>query len=212
MKQHPVNRKIVACVRRIQNTEVPADVNNFYATGRTNLQRHNLQTYLQQMWTFRPDTLLVGEAPGHNGCARTGVPFSSEQLIREGVLGGALFAEHNGYKITHKTAKHEQSAAAMWEVLGEVDCLPLLWNAYPFHPHRPGEPESNRKPKASELKTGMAILHEIILLFEIKKVVAVGNAAEAVLQKMGIEHAKVHHPSYGGRTAFKAGIRAILGD
>ena len=40
----------------------------------------------------------------------------------------------------------------------------------------------------------------------------IGIAAEAVLQKMGIEHAKVHHPSYGGRTAFKAGIRAILGD
>lgn len=207
-----IEPKILRFAKRLQNNEVPTDVNNFYAAARTNLQRHNLQIYLRQMANLHPDTLLVGEAPGHNGCARTGVPFSSEQLIREGVLDGKLFGECNGYKISRNSAVHEQSAAAMWEVLAEVGRTPLLWNAYPFHPHRPGEPESNRKPKASELKTGMKILKEIILLFDIKKVVAVGNAAEEVLQKMGLEHAKVRHPSYGGRTAFKSGIKALLKD
>lgn len=202
--------QILRFAKALQDTEVPTDVNNFYAAGRTNTQRHNLQTYLQQMVELKPDTLLVGEAPGHNGCARTGVPFSSERLVREGVLGGRLFGEHNGYRVSHRTAVHEQTAAAMWEVLAEVDRIPLLWNAYPFHPHRQGDTNSNRKPKASELKSGMEILREIIALFEIEKVVAVGNAAEEVLQKMGIDHTKVRHPSYGGKTAFSLGIKGIL--
>ena len=207
-----VKPKILRFAKRLQHTEVPSDVNNFYAAKRTNKQRHNLQTYLQQMYDLQPDTLLVGEAPGYNGCARTGVPFSSEKLIREGVLDGKLFGEENGYHVSHKTVVHEQTAASMWQVLAEVDHLPLLWNAYPFHPHLPGDRNSNRKPKASELKIGIEILREIIILFDIKKVVAVGNAAEEVLKKMDIDHEKVRHPSYGGKTAFTLGIKGLLKD
>jgi uracil-DNA glycosylase len=207
-----INTKVLRLAKSLQNTEVPSDVNNFYAAKRTNKQRHNLQTYLQQMVELQPDTLLVGEAPGYNGCARTGVPFSSEKLIREGVLDGKLFGEENGYYVSHKTVVHEQTAASMWQVLSEVDHLPLLWNAYPFHPHLTGDKNSNRKPKSSELKVGMEILRKIIILFDIKKVVAVGNAAEEVLKKMGLEHEKVRHPSYGGKTAFTNGIKALLKD
>lgn len=90
--------------------------------------------------------------------------------------------------------------------------VPLLWNAYPFHPHQKGDKNSNRKPKSSELKVGMEILREIIILFDIKKVVAVGNAAEEVLKKMGLDHEKVRHPSYGGKTAFTNGIKGLLKD
>ena len=207
-----MNPLIRRFAKALQETEVPSDVNNFYAAARTNIQRHNLQAYLQQMWELRPDTLLVSEAPGYNGCARTGVPFSSEKLIREGVLDGKVFGEHNGYKISHKTVVHEQSAAAMWEVLARIENIPLLWNAYPFHPHLGNDRNSNRKPRASELKVGMEILEEIIALFGIKKVVAVGNAAEEVLRKMGLDHAKVRHPSYGGKTAFTLGIMELLKD
>jgi uracil-DNA glycosylase len=196
--------------RHLQETAVPDDVNNFYAARRTNLQRHNLQCYLKQMTLLHPDTLLVGEAPGHNGCARTGVPFSSERLLREGVLGGKLYGVQNGYRVRSGSAVHEQSAAAMWEVLAERNRIPLIWNAYPFHPHLKGDPFSNRKPRASELKVGMEFLTELIGMFGIKKVIAVGNAAEAVLEKMGIDHQKVRHPAHGGRRAFKEGIRKLL--
>lgn len=198
--------------RRLQESSVPDDVNNFYATKRTNTQRHNLQTYLRQMTALAPDTLLVGEAPGHNGCARTGVPFSSEKLLRDGVLGGQLFGAHNGYRVSRRTVVHEQSAAAVWKVLAEAGRVPLLWNAYPFHPHRPGDPDSNRKPKMSELEHGALFLEELIRIFGIQRLIAVGNAADSLLTRMGLEHQKVRHPSYGGRTAFKLGIIGILGE
>ncbi len=203
---------ITRFARRLRNCSVPDDVENFYAAERTNLQRYNLEAYLLQMAKLRPDTLLVGEAPGHNGCARTGVPFSSEKLLREGVMEGRLYGEKNGYRVRFGSAVHEQSAAAMWEVLSEVGRIPLIWNAYPFHPHRKGEPLSNRKPKASELQTGMTFLAELMEIFGITRVIAIGNAASEVLTKMGIEHAKVRHPAHGGRTAFKAGIKALLKD
>jgi len=211
MQSLRIDRRIVRFARALQESRVGADVRNFYAAKRTNTQRHNLQIYLLQMWALRPDTLLVGEAPGHNGCARTGVPFSSERVLREGVLGGQLFGEHNGYRVGRRTAVHEQSAAAMWEVLAEVERLPLLWNAYPFHPHLPGDLESNRKPRVSELERGMVFLEMLITIFEIRRVIAVGNAADRVLEKMRLEHAKVRHPSYGGRSAFALGLKGLLG-
>ena len=211
MQSLRIDHRIVRFARALQESRVGDDVRNFYAAKRTNIQRHNLQIYLQQMWELRPDTLLVGEAPGHNGCARTGVPFSSEQLLREGVLGGRLFGLQNGYRVNGRTAVHEQSAAAMWEVLAELPKPPLLWNAYPFHPHLPGDPGSNRKPRVSEMESGMVFLETLIRLFEIERVVAVGNAAAEVLTRMGVAHAKVRHPSYGGRSAFSLGIKGLLG-
>jgi len=33
-------------IRKLKNTFIPPDATNFYAAKRTNLQRHNLQTYL----------------------------------------------------------------------------------------------------------------------------------------------------------------------
>jgi uracil-DNA glycosylase len=207
-----IEHAILRFARHLQNSDVPTDVNNFYAAKWTNSRRHNLQVYLRQMAELKPDTLLVGEAPGHNGCARTGIPFSSEKLLRDGVLGGRLFGAHNGYRVSKRTVVHEQSAAAMWAVLAEVERIPLLWNAYPFHPHLPANPNSNRKPKVSELETGIIFLEELIDIFEIKKVIAVGNAAGKVLNRMGLEHAKVRHPSYGGRAAFSLALKGLLED
>jgi uracil-DNA glycosylase len=205
-----MEKLIFEFAERLQHTKVPSDVNNFYAADRTNIQRHNLLLYLRQMAELKPDTLLVGEAPGYNGCARTGVPFSSEKLLREGVQGGRLFGAHNGYLTHAGTAVHEQSAAAMWEALEAVDNVPLLWNAYPFHPHRKENPCSNRKPRSSELFVGREFLEEIIVLFRIKKLVAVGNAADEVLQKIGLEHSKVRHPSHGGKSLFTEQVSELL--
>ena len=60
--------------------------------------------------------------------------------------------------------------------------------------------------------TALAYLEELIRIFEIQRVIAVGNAADRVLARMGLEHAKVRHPSYGGRTAFSLALKGLLGD
>ncbi len=189
--------------RHLQDESFEAGVTNFYSAKRTNLQRANLERYLMFMSEQHSDTLLVGEAPGYNGCRLTGVPFSSEHIIREGVCDGKVFGIHNGYKASTKRVKKEQSASAMWSVLEGLDTLPLLWNAFPFHPYNEGNIDSNRKPNAKELAIGRYYLKELIEMFQIKDVIAVGNVADTVLIKMGIEHTKVRHPSYGGKVLFK---------
>ncbi len=196
--------------RRLQDQELDGDITNFYNAKRTNLQRSNLQRYLAFMNEKGTDVLLVGEAPGYNGCRLTGVPFTSEYIIKEGACKGELFGIKNGYKASEKRVKKEQSAAAMWSVLEEMEVLPLLWNAFPFHPYKKGQPDSNRKPTAKELEIGKDYLFELIELFDIKKVIAVGNVAEHILSRMEIAHLKVRHPSYGGKKEFKEQLRYNL--
>ena len=196
--------------RRLQDEETTGEVTNFYNAKRTNLQRSNLQKYLGYMYEKGTNVLLVGEAPGYNGCRLTGVPFTSEYIIREGVLKGKLFGVENGYKASLNKVKKEQSATAMWSVLEEMEVLPLLWNAFPFHPYKKENIYSNRKPTAKELEIGKNYLFELIELFDIKMVIAVGNVADHVLNKMGIEHTKVRHPSYGGKKDFKEQLRYNL--
>ena len=122
--------------RRLQDECFETGVTNFYSAKRTNLQRSNLERYFMFMWEQKSEILLVGEAPGYNGCRLTGVPFSFEDIIRNGVSKGRVFGVHNGYKASTKKVKKEQSASAMWSVLETLDSLPLLWNAFPFHPHK----------------------------------------------------------------------------
>jgi uracil-DNA glycosylase len=202
--------KLRRFARRLQDEELVGEVTNFYKAKRTNRQRSNLQRYLAFMYEKGTDVLLVGEAPGYNGCRLTGVPFTSEYIIRKGVLEGTLFGVDNGYKASVKKAKKEQSATAMWSVLEELEVLPLLWNAFPFHPYKKENIYSNRKPTAKELEIGKNYLSELMELFDIKVVIAVGNVADDVLNRMEIAHTKVRHPSYGGKKDFKEQLRYNL--
>ena len=197
--------------KRLQEHAVGENVVNFYAAGRTNAQRHNLQHYLQQLRALRPTLLLVGEAPGYNGCRLTGVPFSSEALLAEGVLGGALFTEAGGYRTVCEPYTREQSAAIVWEVLQRHGTAALCWNAFCFHPHKPGNPDSNRKPTVKEIEAAAPFLRTLLSLFpSVTTVVAVGNSAEHALAQLGIPHTRVRHPAHGGKPQFVAGMEKIL--
>ena len=46
------------------------------------LQISNLKYYLYNMSLLKPNILFVGEAPGYQGCALTGIPFTSEFIIK----------------------------------------------------------------------------------------------------------------------------------
>jgi len=195
--------KLKRFTRRLQDEKFEGDVTNFYSAKRTNMKRSNLEKYFSYIYQQGTDTLLVGEAPGYNGCRLTGVPFTSEYIIHFGVGKEKLFGIENGYTASNKRVKKEQSASSMWDVLQKLDELPLLWNAFPFHPYQKGEVNSNRKPNAKELEIGRSYLSDLIDIFKVKDVIAIGNVADDILNKMRIDHIKVRHPSYGGKTLFK---------
>ena len=53
-----------------------------------NRRWNNLVDYLVYMEHEQPDILLVGEAPGYRGTTVSGVPFLSEQMIKQRTVDG----------------------------------------------------------------------------------------------------------------------------
>lgn len=177
------------------------------------IRRANLRLYLDQMRARRPRAIFVGEAPSHRGARLTGIPFMSERLMLDGVPSAEMFGASRGYRkaLETDTPSTEASATILWSTIRDLRPLPLLWNAFPFHPYEAGNPRSNRMPTAAELLAGEEFIEALIRIFGIEQVVAVGNHAERSLTRLGIAHTKVRHPSQGGKPKFVAQVRALFG-
>jgi len=188
--------------------------NNFFDhTVPGNAQRRrNLTIYLREMQDRDPKVLLVGEAPGYRGMGITGVPFTNRTMFEGPANEFGLFGPGKGYVLPADAAgiAAEPTATVMWQVLAELEFLPLLWSACPWHTHVPGRPLSNRTPKASEAALGTPFWQALIEAFRIDTVVAVGNVAHRSLQRSGLEVPKIRHPAHGGRSSFKRGLQELL--
>jgi hypothetical protein len=178
------------------------------------IRRANLKLYLEEMERLAPRVLLVGEAVSHRGGNLTGIAFCSETLMLDGVAlasGLTILGERRGYRKATAGAVRstEASATMVWGAIRTVAPLPLLWNAFPFHPFHPGRPLSNRVPSSGELVIGQRFIAMLLRLFPIAEVLAIGNQASASLTKMEIVHEKLRHPSMGGKQKFIAGMARL---
>ena len=87
----------------------------------------------------------------------------------------------------------------------------FLWNVFPFHPHEPGNPFSNRAHRPSERKVGEEVLAELIAMLRPRRLVAIGNdATKSALKLNGVTSVlQVRHPSYGGQRDFIRQVRCV---
>ena len=157
-----------------------------------------------------PEFILVGEAPGYQGCRYSGIAFTSERLLCEGaipripVLPGRLSTRHIPFS--------EPSATIVWKTLYRLGLAErtILWNALQLHPYRPENPWSNRTPTSEEIAIGVPALRLLMVAFPSAKVVAIGKKAEGLLRSMGVKvAATVRHPANGGATAFALGMEEL---
>lgn len=147
------------------------------------LLRERLVAYLDEREHAR--ILLVGEAAGYRGARVSGIPFTSERQLTG--VGPA-----------------EATATIVQRVIGDLGVAHevLLWNVVPTHPHRAGDPSSNRRPSRAEVADALPFLDA---LASGRRVVPVGRLAHAAL---GGPY--VRHPAHGGAEAFQAGLRSCL--
>jgi uracil-DNA glycosylase len=158
---------------------------NQYA--RSPLRQERLACYLRSR--VDASIVLVGEAAGYRGARVSGIPFTSErQLTGEG--------------------PSEASATIVHRVLRElgVENEVLLWNLVPTHPHRPGEPQSNRRPTTAEIAAARPFFDAL----------AGSGASSRLLLGIGrlaqyeLGGPYIRHPSHGGAAAFRETLRACL--
>ncbi len=167
--------------------------------GAAAIRFENLRAYLAE----RPgaDVVCLGEAGGYQGMRWSGIAFTSERdLLRWG----------SPYRTTCAARTwSEPSGTIVHKVLAELGAehRVILWNTVPTHPHRPGEPLSNRRPTAAEVEAGAPLAMRLVELVRPRTVVAVGRIAESVLPA---GTAYVRHPANAGGPAFREGMRAIL--
>ncbi|HET7433953.1 MAG TPA: uracil-DNA glycosylase [Thermoanaerobaculia bacterium] len=207
-----MTRRFDALLRELSQVEVDASraVNQYSAIegdlAANAIRRRNLRLYLDELDARRPRMLLIGEAPSHRGGRLTGIAFVSETVMLSGVdlANGRIMGGDRGYKKATEGPRlsTEASATMVWGTIRTIEPLPVLWNAFPFHPFHPGEPLSNRVPSAAELLIGERFIGRMLKLFPIERVVAIGNQAALSLMRMNIEHVKVRHPSMGGKNQF----------
>lgn len=212
--QIKTNREISKFVDSLSKAEqTPNTFNQYAAYTPENLVRiNNLKLYLTQMYALQAKVLLVGEAAGYHGCRFTGIPFTSEYILLKGLEDIDLFGIEKGYEKTAEldTIKKEQSATIVWETISRQKFVPLIWNAFPFHPFKKDNPTKNRTPLKKELDIGAEFLLELINIFDIETIVALGNKAEQTLNKINIECVKVRHPAQGGKADFVKGIEDLV--
>ena len=175
-------------------------------------RRRNLELYLQEMLQREPKVLLLGEAPGFRGMRMTGVPFTNINILQDGIDHFGLFGPGKGYvsPAVPPAVAPEPTATVMWRVLEDLNFLPLLWSAYPLHPHLPNNFLSNRTPTSAEALAGQPFWLALMRLFPITSVVAVGNVAYRSILASGRSAPKVRHPAHGGKERFRLELQELL--
>jgi len=154
--------------------------------------------------------ILIGEAPGYQGCKVSGIPFTSERLMLEGLIPRIDLKERR--LSTRERPWSEPSATIVWgtlHALGIADQT-ILWNAYPWHPRKRGNPHSNRTPKPAERETGRPVLVTLLKAFPNAQLFALGRQAEHTLADMAIIATPLRHPAMGGATSFRNGLRQAV--
>lgn len=165
---------------------------------------------LQQHLTGNPTQLLLGEASGYQGCRVSGIPFTSERLLLAGTIPRVSGAQAR--LTTRERPWSEPSATTVWGALTQfgIASSTVLWNAFAWHPHKPGQPQSNRTPERAERERGLEVLQLLLAAFPDVRLFAVGRHAQQQLQLLGRSAVPLRHPSMGGALIFRRELGQAL--
>lgn len=172
------------------------------------VRRSNLATYLEAIEAIGVDTIWMGRDLGYRGGRRTGLALTDEQNLLD--LARA-YPGSKPKKATRGPVVAERTAAEIWGILCRLKHPPLLWNVFPFHPHEPDDPMTNRRFTARELASVTELNRELIQGLGIKRIICIGQDAAVYAELFGVQTEVVRHPSYGGVRKFRMGMQQLYG-
>jgi hypothetical protein len=153
------------------------------------------------------DSLWIGRDLGYRGGRRTGLALTDDLHVADHAARWGVSIE----RATSGPMMAERTAAVIWKVIAQIGNPIFLWNVFPFHPYRPGQPFTNRSHTSKERKAGEELLFELISMLRPRRLIAIGNdAADITARLLGGRHlTHVRHPSYGGQRAFLTQIESL---
>jgi hypothetical protein len=170
------------------------------------IRRRNLREVLERTLAVGTDCVWVGRDLGYRGGRRTGLALTDDvhlELVRT-IVGARRVA-----KATSTDSMAERTAKEIWKILVQLPQPPFLWNVFPFHPHMPNTPLSNRRHNVVEGRLAEDVLSTLLKWIAPAQVVALGLDAYKALTRLGYNVVPIRHPSYGGQAAFLAGVRRL---
>jgi hypothetical protein len=174
----------------------------------TRLRKKNLEAFLQAARKCKVETIWIARDLGYRGGRRTGVPLTDEVHLS---IVGRLLGGVELHRATRGPVVAERTAAVVWKVISRIEQPVVLWNVFPFHPHEPDEPFSNRCHTSFERQQTLPLLEILIEMFQPRRLVAIGRDAQLALKDIGIPVTPVRHPSYGGQSEFMARLYDLYG-
>jgi hypothetical protein len=155
------------------------------------------------------DALWIGRDLGYRGGRRTGLALTDDVHLAVHALRWNVSIE----RATTGSLVAERTAAVIWSMLALVPAAVFLWNVFPFHPHEPGDPFSNRSHRPDERAVGEQLLAQLIKMLRPRRLVAIGNDAAKAAHRLGgeTEIIQVRHPSYGGQRDFVNQVECLYG-
>jgi hypothetical protein len=168
----------------------------------------NLRLFLTAAIASETKSLWIGRDLGYRGGRRTGIPLTDEVRLP---LLGARVGISGFQKATRTDPVAETTAATVWSSISGLREVPVLWNAFPYHPHRENVPASNRPHRPEELAATQHLLLHLLAMLQPLRIIALGADAHEVLSRLGHSAIRVRHPSFGGQPDFRLGIQAAYG-
>lgn len=169
------------------------------------IRRNNLITYMKAT-EGKVNSVWFGRDLGYRGGRRTGLALTDENNLN------SFSHRYGGIEVSQATdglPMSERTAKVIWKVLNLLPTPPFLWNVFPFHPHEPDLPMTNRCHTLAERKHCESLIGDILEWLQPVSIIAIGNDAYKALDSLGYSCEYVRHPSYGGQTEFIQGISKI---
>ncbi len=170
------------------------------------IRRHNLETALSHAITLRVTSIWIAQDLGYRGGRRTGLALTDEAHLPH---HGQMLNVPAFQRATHGPPVSERTATVIWHALQSINQPVFLWNVFPFHPHLPEDPFSNRCHKTAERALGLHFLQLLLEALPPSSIVTIGEKASEALRTCSIATRPVRHPSYGGQRSFLESIATI---